>query len=79
MLKKLFGLGLAGALLGVLLATTLSVPTLTADGLDACWCNDGAPGHGDKQCNLSHDACIAGVEVCLVCCGPPELCLPKVE
>lgn len=76
MFEKLFGLVLAGTLLGGVLAATVPMSHLTAQA-DSCWCTDDAS--GDKKCNLDQDACIAGDEICQLCCGPPEVCEPEPD
>ncbi len=74
MRKKLLALIVAGSMLGGFTAATMPVQDvgLRAVPGESCWCSD--VGAGSKQCNLDHDACVAGSETCVVCCGEPEFC-----
>jgi hypothetical protein len=60
--RKLFNLGIAGALVGALLAMTTPPTPASAK----CTCDD--TGFGMYQCNGTQTACISGAEVCNLKC-----------
>lgn len=63
-IRKLFNLGIAGAMLGAVLA--VAAPPTAANASAGCSCNDWGAGH--YQCNMSQTACFAGSEVCQLTC-----------
>lgn len=63
-IRKLFTLGIAGAMLGAVLA--VAAPPTAANASAGCSCNDFES--GNYQCNMDQSACIAGSEVCQLTC-----------
>ena len=67
MLRRLLGTGLAGAVLGVVLAVAAPpAPTSASASLLDCDCNDG--GSGSYSCTGDQTSCRAGGEICEVTC-----------
>ena len=60
--RKLFNLGIAGALVGALLAMTTPPTPASAK----CTCNDS--GIGEYVCSADQTACVAGWQVCSLKC-----------
>ena len=63
-IRKLFTMGIAGAMLGAVLA--VAAPPTAANASASCTCNDW--GSGRYQCNMGQTACLAGREVCQLTC-----------
>ncbi len=66
-LRRLLATGIAGAMLGVVLAVAAPpAPTAAIASLDDCYCYDA--GSGRYQC-ADYDECEAGSERCSVSCN----------
>ena len=69
-LRRLLATGLAGAMLGVVLAVAApAAPTAASASasLDDCQCWD--YGYGSYRCNYGHDSCLSGSEKCDIDCN----------
>jgi hypothetical protein len=66
LIRKLFGLAVASALAGALLAFAAPLRSVTAD-TGKCKCDDW--GSGDYQCNFAQTQCVAGHESCNTLCS----------
>ncbi len=69
-LRRLLATGVAGAMLGMVLAVAAPPAPTAANAsasLDDCYCYDG--GSGNYMCSEDDDACGAGSEHCLVSCN----------